>query len=67
MTTRKIAFVFLDHGGTITHQQKDSPQIFLEVLAEFGYTFPMEVMRDALVKADRYWEERYQPLLRGKR
>jgi len=64
---RKVAFVFFDHGGTLTCQQKDSPQIFLEVLAESGYSFPLEKVRDALVKADRYWEERYRPLPRGHR
>jgi len=65
--TRKVAFVFFDHGGTLTRQQKDSPQIILDVLTESGYTFTLEEVRDALVKADRYWEERYQPLPRGHR
>ena len=63
----KVAFVFFDHGGTLTLQQKDSPQIALEIIAESGHTFPLEKVRDALVKADRYWEERYQPLPRGHR
>lgn len=63
--TRKVAFVFFDHGGTLTCQKKDSPQIVSEVLAESGYSFPLEQVRDALVKADRYWEERYRPLPRG--
>lgn len=65
--TRKVAFVFFDHGGTLSSQKKDSPQIVLEVLAESGYSFSLEQVRDALEKADRYWEARYQPLPRGHR
>jgi FMN phosphatase YigB (HAD superfamily) len=65
--TRKFGFVFFDHGGTLTRQRKDSPQIVLEVLAESGLSFTLEQVRDALEEADRYWEVRYKPLPRGQR
>jgi HAD superfamily hydrolase (TIGR01549 family) len=65
--TRKVEFVFFDHGGTLICQKKDSPQIFLEVLAESGHSFTLEHVRDAMEKADRYWEARYQQLPRGHR
>jgi len=65
--SRKVAFVFFDHGGTLTCQQKDSPQIVIEVLAESGHAFSLEKARDAQVKAEKYWEERYRPLPGGQR
>lgn len=65
--TRKVGFVFFDHGGTLTCQKKDSSQIVLEVLAESGLSFTLEQVRGALEEADRYWEARYRPLPRGHR
>ena len=65
--THSVRFVFFDHGGTLAHIKKDTPQITFEVLHELGYNFSQEEVNRAIASAEAFWDEKYRPLPRGQR
>ena len=62
-----VRFVFFDHGGTLAHIKKDTPEIPFEILQELGYDFSQEQVNRAIASAEAFWDEKYHPLPRGQR
>jgi len=62
-----VRFVFFDHGGTLAHIKKDTPEIAFEILYELGYHFSQEQVNRAIASAEAFWDEKYRPLPRGQR
>lgn len=63
----KPSFVFFDHGGTLSHITKDTPQIVQEILTERGYSFEFENVDKAFAASQIWWQANQDRLPRGSR
>ena len=67
VATHSVRFVFFDHGGTLAHIKKNTPEITFEILQGLGYDFSQEQVNRAIASAEAFWDEKHRPLPRGQR
>lgn len=54
-----IKAVFFDAGNTLIYPHPGVAEVCAEIFLKHGYDYPFELVRDAVVSAESYYEERY--------